>query len=170
MPSTGTLSIKTSRLVATLVVEMDPGGVFSTSGSFAWDPPRADFPTLIIKASGTSTVSLAGSTSALSEASALTNFNPASTPNSSGVSDTDMSDSYPAEFKGVLHVIGTGFTTSLTNNFKLTGAVIAEGAVSLGLGVRLTANPTLATTPPVGYTAASEMVISPGTWLWQPTQ
>ncbi|MDB5296113.1 MAG: hypothetical protein JWO31_2096 [Phycisphaerales bacterium] len=168
VPSTGTLTIKSSRLVATLVVEVDPGGKVVTSGAWAWDPPRTDFPTLIVKAGTGSTVSLAGSSTALSEATAMTNFNPAGTPSSGGTTDTNFTGSYPAEFHGVLHVIGTGFTTTLSSYFTLKGALIAEGAVQAGVNTKLTADPVLSATPPVGYTAATTMRISPATWQWDP--
>lgn len=170
VPSTGTLTIKNSRLLATLVIELDSGGKLITSNSFAWDPPRTDFPTLIVKGTTGSTVTFGGSTTALSESLNLVNFNPVGTPNAAGVSDSDMSDTYPTEFHGLLHVIGSGLSTAFTNNFVMKGSAIIEGAATTGLGVKFTADPTLFTTPPIGYTAATTTVKpSSGSWRWEKT-
>lgn len=168
VPSTGTLTIKSSRLLATLVVEVESGGVFTMSGAVNWNPPRTDYPTLIVKGSSSSSVLLTGTTGSLSEGSTLANYNPSSTPNASGVSDNDYSDTYPSEVNGLVHVVGASTSVSLNTNFVLKGSLIAEGTVSLGSGVKLTASPTLAATPPLGYSAVSQMIISPGTWRWEP--
>lgn len=169
VPPTGTLTIRTSRIVGTLIVEMDSGGRLITSQAFAWDPPRADYPSLVVKATTGSSVSLGGANTPLNEA-LLGNFNPPGTPNASGVTDNDTSDSYPAEFHGLLHLVGTGYPTTLTNHFNLKGSLIAEGTVTVNpVGVKLALDPVLAANPPAGYTAATVLNVAPGTWRWEPT-
>ena len=168
VPSTGTLTISASRLVSTLVVELDPGGKFATSGAFAWDPPRPDYPTLIVKGGTGSTVTLAGSSGLLYEAANSTNFNPAGMayPYATGTPDTDTTDSYPAEFHGLVHVIGSAVATTVNNYFSLKGSLVTEGATSVGLGVKLVADPALASSPPAGYTASGQMTPAAGSWRW----
>ena len=128
VPSTGTLTIKASRLVATLVVELDPGAAFSVQGANAWTSAKSDYPALIIKAGAGSSVALAGSSSNLSELSALVNYNPTGTPYPypSGSANTTTMDSYPSQIQGLIHVIGASVTTSLLSNFNLKGAILGR--------------------------------------------
>ncbi|HEX8911644.1 MAG TPA: hypothetical protein VF796_04740 [Humisphaera sp.] len=170
VPANGTLTIRQCRLVATLVVEVDAGGKVATSGSFLWDPPQADYPALIVKATTGCSVDFGGSTTSLSEATYATNFNPVGTPypyTASGSADVDTSDSYPSELHGVVHVMGTGFTTTLGSNLKTKGCVIVEGSVTYGGGISLTSDPTLLTTPPQGYRDATVLAPLTGTWRWE---
>jgi hypothetical protein len=167
VPASSTLTITRSRLVATLVVELDPGARVVTSAQFAWDSPRTDMPALIVKGSSTGTVTLGGSTTALSELNNATNYNPPGTPNDAGVSDNDTSDTYPTEFHGLLHVIGSGLTTQMSTNFVMRGSAIVEGPLSIGSGVKLTADPALYNNPPSGYMQAANMSVTPGSWTWE---
>jgi hypothetical protein len=167
VPSTGTLTISTSRLLATLVVELDAGGKFVLSGANAWDPPRTDYPALIIKGGTGSTVSLGGSSSTLSETLNFTNFNPTGMPNSSGVTDSDTSDTYPSEFHGLLHVIGSSVSSSMLSSFTLKGAAIFDGSLSTATSVKLTLDTALATSPPQGYTGSTQMTPVAGSWKWE---
>lgn len=167
VPASSTLTITRSRLVATLVVELDPGGRLTTSAQFAWDSPRTDMPALIVKGASTGTVTLGASTTVLSELNNATNFNPPGTPNDSGVTDSDTSDTYPTEFHGLLHVIGAGVTTQMSTNFVMRGTAIVEGPLSIGSGVKLTADPALFSNPPSGYTHVANMNVAPGTWTWE---
>jgi hypothetical protein len=170
VPSTGTLTIMNSRTLATLVVELDPGGKLLMSGAFAWDPPRTDYPTLIVKGSGTgSTVTLGGSVSALNEATNLTNFNPSGLPDSGGATDSDTLDTYASEFHGLLHVIGSTVPTTLQGNFVMKGTVITEGTLTTGTGVKLTLDPALASNPPQGYSGSTTMQPVAGSWRWEKT-
>jgi hypothetical protein len=170
VPAGSTLSITNSRFVATLVVELGANSQLVTTGNFAWDPPRADYPTLVVKGTTGSSVQLGGSNGTLVESTNITNFNPAGTPSPyvGGTTDADKTDSYPAELHGLVHVVGSAVATSITNNLTFKGCVLAEGAVSVGAGVRFTADPTLVASPPAGYSAATAMVPSAASWRWEP--
>ncbi len=132
-----------------------------------WEPPRAGLPSLLINGQGSITVTLGHSSIALSESTQATNFNPAGTPNSSGTCDTDTLDSYTSEFRGLIHIMGTGFTTAFSSLFNFVGTAIVEGNATTAASVKLTADPTIAANPPAGYSNATAMQISPGTWKWE---
>jgi hypothetical protein len=150
------------------VVELDPGGKFAINGAFAWDPARTDYPALIIKgSSSSSTVLLNGSAGSLSELTNLTNFNPAGMPDSGGGTDSDSLDTFPAEFHGLLHVIGSSMTTTMQGSFALKGTVITEGNLTTSTGVKLTLDSTLAANPPQGYTNSTSMQPVAGSWKWE---
>lgn len=167
VPNKGTLTIWQSRLVATLLVTLSDEATLATSGPFLMEPPRPDYPALLVRASTTrATVSLGGSSSPLSEASCVVNFNPPGTPYPwpNGTSDTNLLGTYPAEFHGLLHVVGTGFTTTIGGNFTGRGTIITEGKMYLGTGARLTVDLGLYDNPPQGYETLIQMVPSSGTW------
>jgi hypothetical protein len=167
VPSMGTLTISQSRLVATLLVTLSDGATFATSGSFLLEPPRPDYPTLLVRASTIhAAVNLGGSWVPLIEALCGVNFNPPGTPYPwpNGTSDTGLLGIYPAEFHGLLHVIGAGFTTNIGGNFTGRGTIITEGKMYLGTGARLTVDPGLYDNPPQGYETLIQMVPSSGTW------
>jgi len=167
VPANSTLTLRTSRVVATLVVELADGARFNTTSSFSWEPPRSDFPALVVKGGTGGGVTLASTTTALSEMGTFTNFNPAGTPNTSGATDTDTSDSYPSEVNGLVHMIGTGYTTTLGGNLTLKGLALIEGNAQASTGVKLTASPAMFSTPPSGYSAVSELLPAPKTWKWE---
>jgi hypothetical protein len=167
VPAGQTLSITSSRLVATLVVELGTGASVVTSAAFAWDPPRADYPALVIKGT-TGTVTLGGINGTLSEATSAANYNPAGTPSPyvGGSTDSLNDDTYPAELHGLVHVVGSAVTTAIGANLTLKGSVLADGAMTVAAGARLTADPTLAASPPAGYTAVTSMVPDAASWRW----
>lgn len=154
-----TLTIKYSRLIATLVVELDAGAKLIVMNAYAWDPPRVDYPSLLVKGTtNTSAVTLSGSATPLTESSVSTDFN----------GDGDKVDSYPAEFHGLVHVVGSAFTTTVQSNFNLKGSLLADGPVTVGAsGVKLASDPALAANPPSGYSAATTMRPEPGSWRWE---
>jgi hypothetical protein len=168
VPASSTLTVTNSRLVATLVVELGAGATVKTSGTWAWKSPRADLPVLIVKGAGSGIVNLGGSSSNLSELTNAVNFNPTGAPNAAGTTDADQSDSYPTKMEGLVHVIGSGVSSQFQTYFTLEGTAILDGTLTTYANVKLTADPTLATNPPAGYTAATTMVPSPASWKWEP--
>lgn len=140
VPSFATLTIRRSRLVATLLVTLDTGARITTSNAYTWTPPQPTLPSLIVRTSGSNNINLNGFSSLLSEASTSCNFNPPGTPYPwpSGTSDVDIADSYPTGLDGLVHVTGMSAIATLGSGFTTHGAFIIEGSVNIGSNSVLT--------------------------------
>lgn len=143
------LTIANSRIVGTLVINC-PGKLVTIQNSVLIQPARADYPALIINGNADFRYSSASST--LSEAAAGRNFNPAGTPYL-GASDTDLTDTYPNEIQGLVHVTGTLVTTSTP---RIRGLALVQSsatldAVDVSGTVEIIYDPNLYTNPPDGY-------------------
>jgi hypothetical protein len=157
----GSLTISNCRVNGTLVIDA-PGQTVTISGSVFMQPARPDYPVLIVN--GKLTL-MADSTVPLSEATNTTNFNPAGAPYQ-GVTDTDQTDTYPCEIDGLIH---SNDKTVVQGNQLIRGALICEStdgtqAVYLDGAPQIIYDPTLYTTPPMGYTTAVNLKIAPGGW------
>lgn len=166
VPAGSTLTIRSSRLEATLVVTLGAGSTLRTSGPNLWEPPRSDYPALLVKATGAATVDLTGQPGTLDEIGQSTNYNPATSPYK-GASDSALDDSYPSELRGVLHIIGAGVQTKISTAVTVRGTVLSEGALTLLGSSTVIADPTLAANPPVGYTQSGTLQTTPGSWRWE---
>ena len=171
VPALAGLSIRHSRLVATLLVTLEDRASFSTTTAWLLEPPQADFPTLLIRCLGTeATVNLDGTTSQLSESNPATNFNPPGTPYPwpSGTADSDLLDKYRPRFTGLLHVIcPPTVKTNLGSAFNTNGTVLAEGPLVIGSNSSLRTDLSLYANPPVGYRMLGPMVPAAGSWRWE---
>jgi hypothetical protein len=96
----------------------------------------------------------------LSEDTCNTNFNPTGAPYT-GVTDSDKSDTYPNEIRGLVHVKGS---LTLQDTARIVGVVICEGPVTGGGTNTIVYDASLYTSPPKGYTFVEGMKVSPGTW------
>jgi len=165
------LSIRRSRLVATLLITLEDQATLSTSTAWLMEPPQPDAPTLLIRCLGSNaTVNLDGSTNQLSESSAGVNFNPPGTPYPwpSGVTDSDLTDNYRPRFVGLLHVIcPSTVTVSLATAFNACGTILTEGPLTVGGSSLLRTDLSLYANPPIGYRLAGPMVPVAGSWRWE---
>jgi hypothetical protein len=155
------LTLRRTRILGTLLVNC-PGKTLTIDKEVLLQASRSDYPCLIVN--GSLNVNF-NSSSQLDESADGINYNPAGAPYLS-VTDSDRSDTYPAEFQGLVHVL-----ESLTIRGAATfrGAVIVESA-SLSNAVNITASPTIVYTPslytsaPMGYMKSVTASIVPGSW------
>jgi len=99
-------------------------------------------------------------TGSLSESTCNTNFNPVGAPYS-GATDSDKSDQYPDEIRGLVHVKGT---LRFQQTARIVGVVICEGTVTCEDTNTIVHDASLYANPPWGYTYVEGMKVSPGSW------
>ncbi len=155
--SNANLTIRKCRIYGTLVVLAGTGTVTVDDPVFLHNY-RSDFPTLLV--SGGLIIKNTSTTTQLSEASCLTNFNPSGVPYS-GVTDTDRADTYPNEIRGLVHATGT---LRLQQTAAIIGAVICNGEIHVEGTNTITYTPSLYSCPPKRYTYVESMKPSPTSW------
>lgn len=169
VPLSSTLTIMRSRLQATLLITLGASAALVVRDENLWEPGTSSQPAMILQGGSLSSVTLGGSNSgsSLSEATHGVNFNPAGAPYA-GVTNSNTSDIYPSELRGVLHILNER-PVIITSNLRTFGTVLAAGNVTINSAAVLTANPALMTSPPGGYEAASgsKMKIVAGTFRWE---
>ncbi|HYE03079.1 MAG TPA: polymer-forming cytoskeletal protein [Phycisphaerales bacterium] len=166
VPAGSTLTIRYCRLRATLLVTLEAGASLRVLKSLLWDPPRPDFPCLIVSGGALSNVEFGLDAARLSEPGTGRNFNPPSDPYA-GLSDADLLDTYASELHGLYHIIGPSSTVRVTTEARFAGTLLAEGSVELINTASFSHEPGLLSVPPIGYTARTgTMVPVRGTWQW----
>ena len=146
LPDTiSTLRIQSSsRIKGTLLIEAAEGSgsqKLEIVGPIVWEPHQSDMPALITR--GIKTVSFAGRVAP----------------------EYDPDRTTPPAGGGLFHLIGT--TDVLTSDGTyLKGCLVADGRLSTSGTFAVTANPLLATKPPLGYSRGDRVSLVPGTWKW----
>ena len=168
IPANKSLTISSCRLVGTLLISAPSGGKVAFNGPVECEPGAAGGSTIFV--SGTSCdVTLQGSNTWLSEATAGVNFNPAGNPYL-GATDTTLDDDYPPQFNGIIQVTGGSTNTlALKANTYVNGTVIADCPVTTSSQTTLVQDPTIFANPPPGYATGSALNEVPGTWVWDTT-
>lgn len=153
----GNITLNNCRIYGTLIIKAGTHTVTIDDAMFMQNY-RSDFPVLLVEGNLIlKAKSIAGS---LSELTCNTNFNPIGAPYN-GVTDSDKSDLYPNEIRGLVHVKGS---LSLQETARIVGVVICEGMVN-GQGTNTIAyDAGLYANPPKDYTFVEGMKVSPGTW------
>ena len=127
-----------------------------------FQPVRPDYPALIID--GDAVLQYSSQGTVLSEATTGVNFNPPGTPYN-GYSDSDLSDTYPSEIQGLVHVTGQ---VQLQNTALIRGLLLCQSALVNDAVVcqqsQFIYTPSLFTFPPQGYTSAVNMIPQSGSW------
>lgn len=154
---TGDVTIVRSRINGTLIVSIPSGKKLLLDDVVFMHPYRADYPSLIV--SGNVEIGLNTSSYGLLESSQSTNYNPAGA-SYLGVTDTDKTDSYPNELRGLVHIKGN---LTLSRTSLVRGVVLVEGAVTVGGTIQLVNDPSIYTNPPMGY-VNYVMQIASGSW------
>jgi hypothetical protein len=153
------LTISNSRIYGTLVV-LCSGHKVTMQNQVLFQPVRADYPTLIVDGNAVFQYSSQGTV--LSEATTGVNFNPPGTPYN-GQSDSDLSDTYPSEIQGLVHVTGT---VQLNNTALIRGLLLCQSTLASDAVVcqdsQVIYTPSLYTFPPQGYTTAVNMILQSG--------
>jgi len=155
------VTIQNCRILGTLVI-ICPGRTVTIQGNVLMQPARPDYPALIVDGAVNFKFD---STTNLSEATLATNFNPTGVPYLS-VTDSDKVDTYPSEIGGLVHIKDS---LSISAPCTVRGAVICESASSsnavvLSRSMQVVYDPTLYSSPPMGYTKTGAMAVRPGSW------
>jgi hypothetical protein len=164
MTKKGTLTITNCRICATLLISAPAGSQINLQGPVLWEPAQSNYPSLIITGSNL-TVQFTGSNNWLSEASAQTNLNPASNP-FEGNSDTNMTDWFPPQYRGVFHVIGSSNTVQVQGNAYIHGTLITDGTIQTNGPSTAVEDSKYYSKPPYGYAIGNQLTIVPGSWRW----
>jgi hypothetical protein len=164
MPKTGTFTINNCRICATLLISAPANSTINLDGPILWEPPQSNYPILIITGSNLQ-VNIQGSSNWLSEAQAQCNFNPSSNP-FEGASDTNMTDWFPPQYRGLIHVIGSTNTVQLQSNAYIHGTLITDGTIQASGQTTTLQNSALYSNPPYGYAIGNQLIIVPGSWRW----
>lgn len=167
VPLGSRLRIRNCRIAATLIIDLGLLSQLEILEAVNWDRPSGDLPTLVLTTAATSTVSITGTTSTLSESAVGMNLNPAGTPYN-GVSDTDKVDTYPSEIRGVIHISGLLSSIQIGPTITIVGTLISETSLSFASGVNISYDPQVLQNPPTAYrTGAAGMDPIAGSWKWQ---
>ncbi len=142
VPSGDSLTIQSTQFTGTLLISMT-GGTLNLTGPNRWQSNRPEYPALIVTASG-ATVNITGSATWLS---------------------TSNGDVQP-RYAGLFHIIGSTNTINISSNAFIYGSLLADGTVSTSNQTAFISNPALYSSPPVGYGAGPQLMIVPGSWIW----
>ncbi len=151
------LTIRNTRVYGTLIVRTG-GRTLTLDSAVLLENYRPDFPTLLVD--GHLIIKYTSASTTLSEVTNARNYNPLGAPYS-GITDSDTSDQYPNEIRGLVHVKGN---LNLQLTARVIGTVICEGAVICEDTNSITRNAGLYTSPPKGYTYVERMQVSPHSW------
>lgn len=153
----GNITLRNCRIYGTLIILAGNHSVTLDDALFM-QTYRPDFPVLLVE--GNVSIRLKSVAGPLSEVTCNTNFNPAGAPYS-GVTDTDKTDQYPNEIRGLIHIKGS---LELRETTRMVGVVICEGAFSCQGTNTTVYDAGLYVNPPQGYTYVEGMKVSPGSW------
>jgi hypothetical protein len=153
------IELKQFRLHGTLVIRCGAGKTVTLKDAVNLQNFRANYPTLITD--GRIKFAIEGTTMDLSESSAGVNFNPVGAP-FNGVSDSDQTDFYPNEIRGVVHSYQN---IRFEESARVFGAVIAgSGTVEIESDhLLIEYDPAFKTNPPIGYRTV-KMEVEAGSW------
>ncbi|MCL5282150.1 MAG: hypothetical protein M1376_19855 [Planctomycetes bacterium] len=153
----GDLTLRNSRIYGTLILRA-AGRTVTVDEAILMQNCRSDFPVLLVE--GNLIIRPNSMVGSLSESACLTNFNPVGAPYG-GVTDSDTTDQYPDEIRGLVHVKGS---LRLQQTARIVGVVICEGTVTCEDTNTIVYDPGLSANPPTGYTYVDGMKVSPGSW------
>ncbi len=138
------VTLRDSRILGTLVVRCRR---LTIEKEVLLESYRKDMPALIVD--GDLVLNYKSSGSELRESHEDTNFNPSGVPYS-GSSDSDESDSYPSEIRGLVHVRGD---LTLKSTALVRGAILCEGKAQCDGTNQIVHDDDLSTLPILGYTS-----------------
>jgi len=138
------VTLRDSRILGTLVVRCNR---LTIDNNVLLESFRKDMPALIVD--GELVLNFASASSQLRESAENTNFNPPGVPYS-GATDSDQSDSYPSEIRGLVHVRGN---LTLDSTALVRGAIVCEGQVQCSGTNQIVHDADLSNRPILGYTS-----------------
>jgi hypothetical protein len=158
--SASDITIRNCRIVGTLVV-ICPGKKVTIDGPVNIKPARRDYPALVVNGS----IDFAtDSSQLLYESVPGLNMNPTGVPYEGSTNGT-TADSYPNEIAGLVHAKEQ---VDFRSSFRIRGALIAEAsgteAIDIDAAPEIVYDPTLQTTPIMGYMKSVTMTVVPTSW------
>ena len=161
--SSSDITLHNVRVYGTLVV-MNPGHKTILDNTVLLQAYRSDYPALIC--TGDCVMQFTSPNVTMSEATNGVNYNPPGAPYN-GITDSDMTDTYPSEIDGLVHICGM---LTVSQPCLIRGAVIVGSTNSNAFQVtasqmQVIYNPSLYTSPPQYYETQVQMVPQTGTWL-----
>jgi hypothetical protein len=157
--SSSDVTISASRIYGTLVINA-PGRTVTITGPVHIASTRPEYPALIVNAN---LVLKANKLTPLEESFSGINFNPPGMP-FEGVTDSNITGSYPTELRGLVHCLGE---VTINENTLIRGALICEATGSNALvagNAEVVYDTNLVSDPPMGYYTSERLKIKPGTW------
>jgi len=151
------VTIRDSRICGTLIIRA-AGHNVTVDEAILMQNHRSDFPVLLVE--GALIIKPNSVVGSLSESACNTNFNPVGAPYS-GITDSDTTDQYPDEIRGLVHV---KWSLRLQQTARVVGVVICEGTVACEDTNTIVYDAGLSANPPAGYTYVDGMKVSPGSW------
>jgi hypothetical protein len=151
------ITIRNSRIYGTLVVDCG-NHTLTLDTAVLMQPYRTDYPVLIVR--GNLQVKIDSCSTVLDEWTLYKNFNPSGAPYE-GYWDSDYSDTYPNEIRGLVHVIGN---VQLKQTSRINGALLCTGTVACTDASRIIHDSGLVSNPPQGYTYVAGMKLSPSSF------
>jgi hypothetical protein len=169
VPAGTTFYIYQARVYGTLVIDLGAGATLCLYDRFVMEPSRSDYPLLIVRCAGAGEKIYIWGGSSLSEGDGV-NYNPPGLP-CWGYSNNNTWDVFPSYIKGLIHVIRPASDTVgkviIDCPVPITGAIVADGAVEVD-DAQIAADPSLFSSPPIGYRAGTNLLPVSGTWKWEP--
>lgn len=151
------IEIRDCRILGTLVL-LNPASNSSVDGSLRWDAAVGNYPALLVDGS----VEMRHYDLDIDEAALGVNFNPAGAPYS-GSADTDTSDKYPSEIKGLVYCSGT-FTLAIDLGQSAIRGVVVADSITANSPLKLNYRDMYIGYPPPGFGKGNPMKVSPGSW------
>lgn len=150
------------RLLGTLIVDTGGSGTVTIDNSVLMEALSPDQPVLLVIGNLVIDIDSTDWNKRLSESSSKVNFNPSGTPYE-GRSDYDKYDRYPNTIRGLIHATGT---VTFKDTAGVTGVLIAESGLAVDQDATLIHDPTIASSPPPGYTFSpgDTTTIVAGSW------
>ncbi len=154
VPASGKLNVQVKHLKATLVVDCASGATVQVNTVTFWEPNSTDLPILLIRHLTTST------------AKDILQPPPGTI--------TEGATVYPAQLKGLIHVVGATGAPSGNLEVGLGGGGLIQGMVIVDQDASTTSNtatvtwdPNLYLNPPVGYSTGPTVRIATGSLQWE---
>ncbi len=151
------LTIRNTRINGTLVVRATGKRVILDNAVFLHNY-KSDYPVLIVE--GNVEMNFQSKSFGLSEVTNNANFNPQYSPYL-GAWDADLSDNYPNEIQGLVHIKGT---LKMKSTARVQGVIICEGQVTCEDFNKIIHDPSIYTDAPEGYIFVDGMKVSSGSW------
>jgi hypothetical protein len=143
--------IKYSRIVGTLVlIRPHTDSRIGDNAPLTWEPAVAGLPALLATEKD---LTIDPSNAGLVESDLQVNFNPPGTPYA-GSSDSDLSDTYASEIKGLIYCT---HKLKFMNQASLTGAAVAGNNIEVTGPFDVTYNPSYFHNPPPGFNGPEEI-------------
>lgn len=158
-PATGPFRLQRVRVYGTLIIRAQPGVTIEVRDDVLMSPASPNMPALLIQ--GDAVLRLRTGLNALEESeSPPMNLNPSAAPYQ-GASDSDQTDLYPSELRGLIYVNGN---VLFSMDSIIRGTLICTGNVAVQTLAGVIHDPNVPANPPAGFLEGKGMQIVPGSW------